>query len=264
MLVQHAVPGGDLGHWIHSYRLYTFTPQDAAHFDCLPGTGAELWLIGSGDPDADEAPLTSGLLCLRSTPLTFAQAGLRVFSIRFRAGALPVFSRRPLAELVDRYTPVAALWSANALAPLAAARRSADFGEQCLAAERFLLAQRNADRRSETMQRVAADIYALSADFALGDYAAARHTDRSVLSRQFRATQGISAKHYHRLCRFEHFLRAALFCAEPSLAGLAVDHGYSDQAHMQREVRAISRQSPRQLIARRDSRLFYAPPARPG
>ena len=101
-------------------------------------------------------------------------------------------------------------------------------------------------------------MYEQSADFAVTDYAAQLHCNRSHLSRQFREIHGTGTKYFHRLCRFERFLRDALFAAEPSLADLAVEHGYYDQAHMNNEVREITQQSPRLLLARDETRLFYS------
>ena len=262
MLLQQALPGNDLARWIHSYRQYRFTPTDSAHLSCLPGTGGELWLPDRGQLADEQKPLGGGLLCLRSRRLNLHQVDLRIFSIRFRAGALPFFTDRTLAELIDAYTPVDALYDEDSRRQLTALQGSAHFAEQCLLAERFLLARRRAGRRLETTQRLAGVIYEESRDFALGEHAARLRHDRSALSRQFRESQGCSAKHFHRLCRFERFLRDALYSDERSLAGLAIDHGYYDQAHMQHEVRTFARQSPRVLLAYAESRLFYSP--RPG
>ena len=258
MLLQQAKPGNGLDHWVHSYRQYSFAPSDNRQFTCLPGTGAELWLLHSGKLSHSGEPLGDGLLCLRSRRLEFRQTGLRVFAIRFRAGSLPFFTCRPLTKLVDHFTPVNALWDAAAVQQLGALHCSPNFAEQCLLAERFLYSRLRAGDRLEHMQQMATAMYEQSADFVLGDYAEKMHRDRSYLSRQFRDIHGTSAKHYHRLCRFERFLRDALFAAKPSLAGLAVDHGYYDQAHMNNEVRQLSHQSPRVLLAQDETRLFYS------
>ncbi len=259
MQLQRAVPGASLDHWIHSFRQYTFTADDLDQFTSLPGTGAELWLLNSGSLSLAGQPLGDGLLCLRSRRLQFRQVGLRVFAIRFRAGSLPFFTRRPLAELIDQFTPLDGQWDAAAVLQLKALHHSPYFEEQCLLAERFLLSRLSAGGRLEHMHQLASTMYEQSADFALTDYAGQLQRDRSYLSRQFRDIQGTSAKHFHRLCRFERFLRDALFATKPSLAGLAVDHGYYDQAHMQHEILQLSLQSPGRLLAQNETRLFYSP-----
>lgn len=258
MLLQQSPPGNGLERWIHSYRHYTFTPTDRRQFTCLPGTGAELWLLDAGCLSDALGPVRDGLLCLRSRQLQFLQVELEIFAIRFRAGSLPFFFDRALSELIDQFTPLNALCDEAAVQQLSRLRRSPHFDEQCLLAERFLGSRLRSGGGLEQMQRLANVIYEESADFALSDYAGRMQRDRSHLSRQFHDIQGTSAKHFHRLCRFERFLRDALFAADSSLAGLAVDHGYYDQAHMYHDVRLISRQPPRALLARDETRLFYA------
>ena len=258
MLLQQAKPGTALDHWVHSYRQYTFAASDEALFTCLPGTGAELWLHGASESSRD------GLLCPRTRRLELRPQSRQVFAIRFRAGALPFFTARPLAELIDRYSPLATLWDEATVGQLAGVQRSPHFDEQCLLAERFLLTRLRAGEPLEHMQQLATVMYEQSADFALTDYAEQLQRNRSHLSRQFHAVHGTSAKYFHRLCRFERFLRDALFSAETSLAGLAVDHGYYDQAHMNKDIRQLSRLSPRVLLARTETRLFYSPRFAPG
>lgn len=257
MQLQQAAPSPALTGWIHSYREYTFSPFDGGEFANLPGTGAELWLPVSGMLMENGAPVGDGLLCLRTRRRVFRQRGLRIFAIRFRAGALPFFTDRPLATLIDRYTALDALWDESSARRLALLHQTTAFEEQCLLADRFLRSRLRAGRRLEHMQQLATVMYEESAAFALSDYAARLRRDRSHLSRQFHEVHGTSAKYYHRLCRFERFLRDALFEPMQPLAGLAIDHGYYDQAHMSNDVRELSQQSPRLLLAQAESRLFY-------
>ena len=264
MLQQQAIPGPNLDHWIHSFRQYTFTPSDRCQFTRLPGTGAELWLPTSGRLSHAGSLLSDGLFCPRSRRFEFQQDGLSVFAIRFRAGSLPFFTQRPLAQLVDQLVPIDTQWDEIAVGQLRALQCSPYFEERCLLAERFLLSRLRAGRRLEHMHEMATVMFEQSADFALNDYAGQLQRDRSYLSRQFHDIQGTSAKYFHRLCRFERFLRDALFTTQPSLAGLAVDHGYYDQAHMQHEVRQLTRQSPSLLLANTETQLFYSQRLTPG
>ena len=258
ILLQHAPPAPALARWVHSYRHYLFAGGAEGTFTSLPGTGAELWLLESGTLCRDCAPVGSGLLCLRSRRIDFLHAGLQIFAIRFRAGGLPFFTDRALAELVDGYTPLKSLIGDRFANQFSGRQGSTDFAEKCHWADRQLSACLRENRQLEATQQLATRMYENSADFALTKHAEVLQRDRSVLSREFRRIQGISAKHFHRLCRFERFLRDALFTAEPSLAGLAIDHGYFDQAHLTREVRAFSQKSPRLLLEGAQARLFYS------
>lgn len=264
MLLQQARPTASLAHWIHSFRQYRFAPGETTPLVGLPGTGAELWLCSASPMARDSAVPGDGVWVPRSRCFTFRPDGLHIFAIRFRAGALPFFTDRALSDLIDRYTPLEALWGEGATRPLAGLHRSPHFEERCCLAENFLNAQVRVGKALERSQSLATAMFEHSADFALTDYAEQVCCDRSHLSRQFRAVCGTSAKYFHRLCRFERFLRDALFSSDASLAGLAVDHGYFDQAHMCNEVRELTRQSPLALLARKETRVFYAQRLDPG
>jgi len=264
MLLQQAKPAKALERWIHSYRQYTFAPGITAPLAGLAGTGAELWLCDAPQQGRRAASPGDGVLCPRSRSFEFQPGALRIFSVRFRAGALPFFTDRPLSQLIDRYTSLDALWDEIAIRPLVGLRRSPHFEERCRLAERFLLARLRAGQGLEQMQQLATTMYERSAEFALSDYADHLHRDRSQLSRQFHAVHGTSAKYFHRLCRFERFLRDALFSTDASLAGLAVEHGYYDQAHMSNDVRQLTGHSPRALLARTETRVFYSQRLDPG
>jgi len=73
---------------------------------------------------------------------------------------------------------------------------------------------------------------------------------RKLLARRVRGATGFGPDRLRRLARFERF--AAAIAARPaeSLAGLAAEHGYVDQAHLTREVRAFCGMTPGELRAR--------------
>ncbi|WP_129793538.1 helix-turn-helix domain-containing protein [Sphingosinicella sp. CPCC 101087] len=68
--------------------------------------------------------------------------------------------------------------------------------------------------------------------------------------RRFRAATGFSPDRFRRLTRFERFAEAIMRSPEDSLAGLAANCGYVDQAHLTRDVRAFSDMTPGELRAR--------------
>lgn len=251
MKQQSAPPSPELSQWIHSFRHYTFTQNDPAWLTLFPGTGAELWIHTTGQQD--------GLLCRRHQSLQLPQTGQQVFVIRFRAGALPFFTRTLLAGLIDHFTPPEQIWANQPLHQLQDIKHCNDFAWQCALAEAFLLAHLQEHPSLQRMQQLATAMHEQCAGFIFSDYSDQLNCHRSHLSRQFHATQGVSAKYYHRLCRFERFVRAALFDPHPSLAGLAFEYGYYDQAHLHRDVRQFSQQSPLQLLQGPGPRLFYSP-----
>lgn len=72
------------------------------------------------------------------------------------------------------------------------------------------------------------------------------------LERQFHQEIGVNAKTLGRLIRFGEVYTRLQHRPEESLAGLAYDLGFADQAHLTREFRALAQMTPREfaLIAR--------------
>jgi AraC-like DNA-binding protein len=65
------------------------------------------------------------------------------------------------------------------------------------------------------------------------------------LRRRFANEVGLGPKRLQRVLRFNALL--GRLAASESLAGLAAEHGYADQAHMTRECRALCGSTPRRL-----------------
>lgn len=73
---------------------------------------------------------------------------------------------------------------------------------------------------------------------------------RKTLARRVRAATGFGPDRLRRLARFERFAEAIRLRPEDSLAALAAERGYVDQAHLTHEVRAFSAMTPGELRAR--------------
>jgi AraC-like DNA-binding protein len=71
----------------------------------------------------------------------------------------------------------------------------------------------------------------------------------------FRASVGLTPKHYFRIQRFNEVTRRLVSPAKASLAHTAADLGYSDQSHLTREFRELAGFSPGQYRARPESPL---------
>lgn len=73
---------------------------------------------------------------------------------------------------------------------------------------------------------------------------------RQYFTRRFRAATGLSPDQFRRLARFERFVAALSSTPRESMAALAADSGYADQAHLTRDVRAFCAMTPGELRAR--------------
>jgi AraC-like DNA-binding protein len=80
----------------------------------------------------------------------------------------------------------------------------------------------------------------------LGPWAQRHGLRREALSRGFVAAFGVTPARYRLEARTRHAV-AALRATGSSIAAIALDHGFADQAHFSRAVRALTGCTPRAL-----------------
>lgn len=73
---------------------------------------------------------------------------------------------------------------------------------------------------------------------------------RRHFARRFRDSTGFGPDRFRRIARFQRFVGRLTRSPNDDLAGLAVDSGYSDQAHLARDVRDFADTSPGELRRR--------------
>jgi transcriptional regulator GlxA family with amidase domain len=74
---------------------------------------------------------------------------------------------------------------------------------------------------------------------------------RRHLGARFREHVGLAPKAFGRVLRFRHAARELVRSDGRSLAEIALDCGYYDQAHLNRDFREFSGRSPTELMAAR-------------
>jgi AraC-like DNA-binding protein len=76
------------------------------------------------------------------------------------------------------------------------------------------------------------------------------------LRRRFEAATGLTPSTVHRILRFQRFLALAWASERPSaeIGRLAVEAGYTDQAHLHREAARLEGRSPRAFLAESEQR----------
>jgi AraC-like DNA-binding protein len=82
------------------------------------------------------------------------------------------------------------------------------------------------------------------------------HLSERALRASFASHVGISPKSFHQITRMQRTLAVAAAGAVSGLAELAVRGGYADQAHLSRQLRALTGMAPRELLG------YGAPPQR--
>jgi len=82
---------------------------------------------------------------------------------------------------------------------------------------------------------------------------------RKHLVHLFREHVGVPPKQFQRICRFQRLTARLETAAEPDWARLALETGFSDQAHMIREFRLFSGFSPSEYMRAKGDALGYVP-----
>jgi len=216
--------------------LHRHLPTGGVELHVVPGRGA--WLLG---------PLTTRRLEAIPPRTT-------ILGVRFRPGGAPPLPV-PLDELVDRRVPLADLWGglADRLVDEVSVAEAAEHAVPAL--EAFLLQRFRVGRSADPLLRAAVTALMPWHPIEVGAVAARVGLSESLLRRRSLHTVGLSPKALQRALRFQGFLALAQAGAAPSgrrgtdgIAGLAVDAGYADQSHLNRECLRLAGQTPRELL----------------
>lgn len=179
----------------------------------------------------------------RTAAFPAVAAGETILGLRFRPGAALRWLDVPLNELVGKAIP---LWDLN--------RDTQEIEEQ-LANESSLAGRRAllhawALRKSVATADPRSDMEALFNGLSNGtlhDVSAQATFGERTLRRQSRDHFGYGPKMLQRILRFQRFLRLTRTSSSQSLAILALEAGYADQAHMTRDVKEFTTLTPQDI-----------------
>jgi len=173
----------------------------------------------------------------------------RVRGIKLRAGALRGVLPEPAHRYANRIVPLADLFGSDAVEPLHAAVMSPERDVDGFAAfQTWLRARTRPD--DEALTTAVALVETIVGDPSVTSVAAlCERTGDSprALQRLFRDYVGASPKWVIRRNRLQEVALRIEKGEAPSLAALAADLGYADQAHLARDFKAIVGKSPRQF-----------------
>jgi methylphosphotriester-DNA--protein-cysteine methyltransferase len=237
------------------YREYRPPPDLAQVVECV-------WEhdVPPGEPDPSGAILPDGRVDLvwsagggaliagpqrQSVPRPLT-APFTTVGLRFRPGAGPPLLRLPAHELVDRHVALAEVDTRVAAAlerSLAGAERAEEARAVLLEAVRAFAERAPVDplvtAAGRLLERPDASVAGVAAAVSL--------SDRQLL-RRFRDSVGYGPKTLQRVLRFRRLVHE--LPAADDLAWTAAVAGYADQAHMTREVRALTGETPAELARR--------------
>lgn len=172
------------------------------------------------------------------------QGTIETFTIHFQPTGLARLFRVPMAMLANEAPPAADVLGRSVVALEAAVRRAATFEARVAVAqawlEDLLAAARDAnsvDVAARVLARAGgrAEIAALSARAGLSP---------RQMQRRFIDSVGVAPKHYARLHRFAAAVGAREASPQRSWTDIAHAFGFSDQAHLAREFRALAGRAP--------------------
>ncbi len=208
-----------------------------ACIDLLWLSSSEVWLCGP-----DTAAWTFEL-----------PTGVEAVGVRFRPGVAPPLWNFDASSLLDRRVPwgdvVGEAAERTLIGAMAAVRSDSDridVLENSVAARAMGGGTRAIDDvANAVLERIAADPFVRASDVAAG----CGLTSRQLL-RRCQVTFGYGISTLARIVRFHRFC-SIVEQSSPgsSLAVLAHEAGYSDQAHLTRDCRAITGTTPRRFVA---------------
>jgi AraC-like DNA-binding protein len=208
----------------------------------LPDGCADIVWIGDA-PAVVAGPATGPVL----VPLA---PGTTVVGVRLRPGAVPGLLGAPASELLNRDTPLGELWGAGGDALSAQVVAQPALAARLDAAAAALAGRLAAAGPPDPMIAAATLWLARHPAGRIADLCRLLEVGERRLRRRFAAAVGYGPKTFQRVLRLQRVLALAgrLPRAGASLAAIAAEAGYADQAHMSRELQALTGRSPAALL----------------
>jgi AraC-like DNA-binding protein len=180
-------------------------------------------------------------------------AGTIVVGLRFQPAAVGHWLGTPASEVVDARIPLDVFWGADArrLAEVTSEGRTPEAVAQRIEAALVHRAARvrAPDRAALAMFRTVATARADQPEVIPQLCEALGVSERTLRRRSLEAF-GYGPKTLQRILRFQRFLRFARAKTPASLAQLATDAGYADQAHLTREAQELAGMTPATILRR--------------
>ncbi|HEY1623886.1 MAG TPA: DUF6597 domain-containing transcriptional factor [Streptosporangiaceae bacterium] len=212
----------------------------------LPTGGVEIHFPVGGRPQL-VGPLTG-------PEVEVIPAHTTIVGVRFQPGTAPPLPA-VLDDLVDQRLGLADLWGSAVGRVEEAMARAGTPGQALAALQAHLLREFRAAGPADALVREAVQALMPWQPVNIDGLATHLALSPSQLRRRCLTAVGVSPKVLQRTLRFQGFLALAQAGATASgrrgadgMAGLAVDVGYSDQAHLSRECLRLTGLTPRQLL----------------
>ncbi|MDX2020370.1 MAG: helix-turn-helix domain-containing protein [Deltaproteobacteria bacterium] len=178
------------------------------------------------------------------------QGTMAGLTVTLRPGAAAELLLTPAGELHDRCLPLREFkgFDIDELSERLFVAR--DDAERAMLVQTTLRSRLAGDHASERDRTLRALAVLSSSRRTLGEASESVGVGERRLQQIFEQNVGLSPRLYRRLIRVHECLRALRKNRQPRWPQLALEHGFSDQAHLSREFRAFTGVPPTEFLAR--------------
>ncbi|WP_245317992.1 MULTISPECIES: AraC family transcriptional regulator [unclassified Mesorhizobium] len=183
----------------------------------------------------------------REPQIEILPSGATIVGFRFRPGAAAGWLGVPANQIVGERLDLTDLWGARARHLAGGVRAMPDLAGMVGQLEKAIGAYTQDHRAPDAAMGFAFDVVdqGLPADRPLVPFLLRTlHMSERTLRRRFEESFGYGPKTLDRILRFHRYRRLRQMSGDASTAVLAVEAGYSDQAHLIRESRRLSGVTP--------------------
>lgn len=182
---------------------------------------------------------------------TVASPHTWLLGIRFMPGGLSAFTRFPLQLITDDHMYLSDAFTGwhTQLEPLLLKANTLSEKISCL--ENFLLQRLPEETvNAAKIQESITSIRQANGVIAVNALATQAYMSLRNFERHFLQTVGVSPKTFARIVRFLHLKQQLKMKSYPHLLSLALENGFYDHAHLTREFKAFSGESPTGFMQR--------------
>jgi len=182
-------------------------------------------------------------------PILISPTGpVQLLGIRFHPGGTLPFLRVPLHEITDEVVDLGGLSSKLERELLQVTSLASSLQERTAAVENFLNAQLLKGDQDFRLMRLASRIVETGGLVSVDRLANDAGVSSRQLERRFLREVGLGPKLLGRIIRFQQVFRA-VEQSNSAWAGIAIECGYYDQAHLIRDFNQFARQTPAVLFS---------------
>jgi AraC-like DNA-binding protein len=247
MIYEEFSPSADLAPFIERFWAFETDAGDPESYEhvIVPDGTANIAVI---------EPMPGGAFVSVAGPSPVAvrvpvQRGLKYRGVRIRPGAWRAVLGQDVAGLVDKKMPLAMLAPDLAAAVKAACSDCGDIRQFAKGFEAVIAGGINVALLDTEVCDLAQKLVDSDGFASMSEIMASSQTGERQLRRRFQRETGLSPKVFARLRRVRRACIDLAYQRPGSVATISADHGYADQPHFTRELKAVYGLSPRQLRA---------------